>query len=431
MKAIILAAGKGERMNSSLPKPLHKILGLSLIERVIIPLIKVGIKEIIVVLGYKGKIIEKYLRKKFKDINFQFIYNGEYQKGNGTSFLCGTSLLKEKEKFLLLMADHIYSPTIIERVLKEETPLMVVNNNFDLVNNLEKETKVKIDNGYVVDVGKDLEEFNGIDCGIFFLEKNGFSFQRELFEKEIELSYLIKEFLKKERLKALFINKEEYVFNVNEKESKKWASNYLLNNCGKEEDGIISKIINRKISKLFTKFLSCYNIKPLIFTIINFLLTLVASFSFFFSNLLGGLLVQFVSIFDGVDGEIARIKLGVTKFGAYLDSIFDRYSDTMIISAIAFSHYLKTNQIWIFLFAFLAIIGSNMSMILKDKEKLLFSRNFVSSSLIPLSRDIRLFLIALFSIFNQPFLSIILLSFLTNITTFVRIFLIKKIAKEN
>ncbi len=431
MKAIILAAGRGERMNSSLPKPLHKILGLSLIERVIIPLIKVGIKEIIVVLGYKGKIIEKYLRKKFKDINFQFIYNGEYQKGNGTSFLCGTSLLKEKEKFLLLMADHIYSPTIIERILKEKVPLMVVNSNFDLVNNLEKETKVKINNGYVVDIGKDLKEFDGVDCGIFFLEKNGFNFQKELFEKEVELSYLIKEFLKKEKLKALFINKKEYVFNVNDPESKKLASNYLLNNCGKEEDGMISKIINRRLSKLFTKFLSSYNIEPLTLTIINFLLTIVAAFSFFFSNLLGGLLVQFVSIFDGVDGEIARIKLMSTKFGAYLDSLIDRYSDTIIISAITFSHYLKTNQIWIFFFAFLTIIGSNMSMILKDKEKLLFSKNLISSSLLPLSRDIRLFLITLFSIFNQPFLSLILLSLLTNITTVVRILLIKKIVKEN
>ncbi|MEO0097681.1 MAG: NTP transferase domain-containing protein [candidate division WOR-3 bacterium] len=430
MKAIILAAGKGERMNSSLPKPLHKVLGLSLIERVIIPLIKVGIKEIIVVLGYKGELIEKYLRKKFKDINFQFVYNEKYHKGNGASFLCGINLLKEKEKFLLLMADHIYSPEIIERVLKEEAPLMVVHNNLNLLNNLEKETKVKIVDNFIVDIGKDLEDFDGIDCGIFFLEKNGFSFQKELLEEEIELSYLIKEFLKKEKLKTFFIKKKEYVFNVNDKESKKWVSNYLLNNCGKKEDGIISRIINRRISKLFTKFFCWCNIKPLTITIINFLLTIVASFIFFFSNILGGLLVQFVSILDGVDGEIARIKLATTKFGAYLDALFDRYSDTIIISAITFSHYLKTNQIWIFFFAFLAIIGSNMSMILKDKERLLFSQD-ISHPLIPLSRDIRLFLIFLFSIFNQSFLSIILLAFLTNFTTILRILLVKRITKGN
>ncbi len=430
MKAIILAAGKGERMNSSLPKPLHKVLGLSLIERVIIPLIKVGIKEIIVVLGYRGEIIEKYLRKKFRNIKIQFVYNKEYYKGNGISFLYGAGLLKEKERFLLLMADHIYSPEIIERVLKEEKPLMVVHNNFNLINNLEKETKVKIDNGYVSDIGRDLKDFDGIDCGIFLLEKNGFNLPKELFSGEIELSYLIKEYVKREKLKAFFIKKNEYVFNVNEQETKEWVSNYLLNNSGKKEDGIVSKMINRKISRLLTKILCNYSVQPLVLTIVNFLLTIVASLAFFFSNQLGGLLVQFVSIFDGVDGEIARIKLAATKFGAYLDSVFDRYSDTIIISAIAFTHYLKTNQIWIFFFAFLAIIGSNMSMILKDKEKLLFSQD-ISHPLIPLSRDIRLFLIFLFSIFNQSFLSIILLAFLTNFTTILRILLVKRITKGN
>ncbi|MEO0087009.1 MAG: NTP transferase domain-containing protein [candidate division WOR-3 bacterium] len=430
MKAIILAAGKGERMNSSLPKPLHKLFGLSLIERVIIPLIKAGIKELIVVLGYKGEKIEKYLRKKFRNIKIQFVYNKEYYRGNGVSFLYGAGLLKEKEKFLLLMADHIYSPEIIERVLKEEKPLMVVHNNFNLINNLEKETKVKIDNGYVSDIGRDLKDFDGIDCGIFLLEKNGFSLPKELFSGEIELSYLIKEYVKREKLKAFFIKKNEYVFNVNDQETKEWVSNYLLNNSGKKEDGIISKIINRKISRLLTKILCNYSVQPLVLTIVNFLLTIVASLAFFFSNQLGGLLVQFVSIFDGVDGEIARIKLATTKFGAYLDSVFDRYSDTIIISAIAFTHYLKTNQIWIFLFAFLAIIGSNMSMILKDKERLLFSQN-IYHPLIPLSRDLRLFLIFLFSLFNQPFLAIIILAFLTNLSILLRILLIKRIAKED
>ncbi|MEO0120806.1 MAG: NTP transferase domain-containing protein, partial [candidate division WOR-3 bacterium] len=241
MKAIILAAGKGERMNSSLPKPLHKLFGLSLIERVIIPLIKAGIKELIVVLGYKGEKIEKYLRKKFRNIKIQFVYNKEYYRGNGVSFLYGAGLLKEKEKFLLLMADHIYSPEIIERVLKEEKPLMVVHNNFNLINNLEKETKVKIDNGYVSDIGRDLKDFDGIDCGIFLLEKNGFSLPKELFSGEIELSYLIKEYVKREKLKAFFIKKNEYVFNVNDQETKEWVSNYLLNNSGKKEDGIISR----------------------------------------------------------------------------------------------------------------------------------------------------------------------------------------------
>lgn len=430
MKAIILAAGKGERMNSSLPKPLHKVLGLSLIERVIIPLLKTGIKEIIVVLGYKGKVIEEYLKRKFKNknINFQFIYNNDYEKGNGASFLLGVETLKENEPFLLLMADHIYSPTIIERLLKAEGSFIVVNQNFSLIKDLSAETKVKIDNGYLADIGKDLKDFDGVDCGIFLLRKRDCQLNDN--GKESELSLIIKEYLKKEKIKPFYLKKDEYVFNINDKESKKWASNYLLNHCGKKEDGIISRNINRKISKLFTQLLINLNCSPLTLTIINFLLTILAAFSFFFSNILGALLVQLVSIFDGVDGEIARLKLATTKFGAYLDAVLDRYSDTIIILSLAFAHYLKTNQNLIFPLAILAIIGSNMSMILKEKEKLLFSHNFANPFLPP-SRDLRLFLIFLFGIFNQLFPLIIFLAVFTNLGVLIRILLVKRFAKED
>ena len=428
MKAIILAAGRGERMNSSLPKPLHKVLGLSLIERVIIPLLKAGIKEIIVVLGYKGEEIENYLKKKFKDkkINFQFVYNNDYEKGNGASFLLALKRLKADEPFLLLMADHIYSPTIIERLLKEKDSFIVVNQNFSLIKDLAEETKVKINNGYLVAIGKDLKDFDGVDGGIFLLRKKDW----QLNKKEGELCLIIKEYLKKEKIKPFYLKKDEYVFNINDQESKKWASNYLLNHCGKKEDGIISRNINRKISKLFTQFLINLNCSPLTFTIINFLLTILAAFSFFFSNILGAFLVQLVSIFDGVDGEIARLKLATTKFGAYLDAILDRYGDTIIMLSLAFAHYLKTNQDLIFFWTIWAILGSNMSMILKEKEKLLFSYSF-TNPLLPPSRDLRLFLIFLFGIFNQLFPLVIFLAIFTNLGVLIRLLLVKRFAKED
>jgi bifunctional UDP-N-acetylglucosamine pyrophosphorylase/glucosamine-1-phosphate N-acetyltransferase len=55
IKAIILAAGKGVRMNSELPKVLHKLNGKPLISHVIDNLRKAGISDIIVVVGYGGE----------------------------------------------------------------------------------------------------------------------------------------------------------------------------------------------------------------------------------------------------------------------------------------------------------------------------------------------------------------------------------------
>ena len=41
----------------------------------------------------------------------------------------------------------------------------------------------------------------------------------------------------------------------------------------------------------------------------------------------GGLLIQFASILDGCDGEIARLKKNASARGAWLDTMLDRYAD--------------------------------------------------------------------------------------------------------
>lgn len=64
LPAIILAAGKGERLQpftDHLPKPLLKIGGVPIIERLVIALRAVGITELHVVIGYLGQQIVDYL----------------------------------------------------------------------------------------------------------------------------------------------------------------------------------------------------------------------------------------------------------------------------------------------------------------------------------------------------------------------------------
>ncbi|AKL98590.1 bifunctional UDP-N-acetylglucosamine diphosphorylase/glucosamine-1-phosphate N-acetyltransferase GlmU [Endomicrobium proavitum] len=59
--AVILAAGAGTRMKSALPKVMHKLAGKPLIERVINSVLKLNPENIVVVLGHKSEIVEKYL----------------------------------------------------------------------------------------------------------------------------------------------------------------------------------------------------------------------------------------------------------------------------------------------------------------------------------------------------------------------------------
>ena len=55
LKAVILAAGKGTRMNSDLPKVIHKCLGRPMVHYVIQACKDAGAGEVCVIVGYKGR----------------------------------------------------------------------------------------------------------------------------------------------------------------------------------------------------------------------------------------------------------------------------------------------------------------------------------------------------------------------------------------
>ncbi len=65
LKAVILAAGKGTRMKSNLPKVLHEIFNKPLIARVLDSAAGAGIKESIVVTGHGAGEVESYLLKNY------------------------------------------------------------------------------------------------------------------------------------------------------------------------------------------------------------------------------------------------------------------------------------------------------------------------------------------------------------------------------
>lgn len=62
MKAMILAAGEGRRMCSDLPKPLHEISGLCLIEHRILALAASGVKDVVINLHHKAAQIQSRLQ---------------------------------------------------------------------------------------------------------------------------------------------------------------------------------------------------------------------------------------------------------------------------------------------------------------------------------------------------------------------------------
>jgi len=83
------------------------------------------------------------------------------------------------------------------------------------------------------------------------------------------------------------------------------------------------------------KVLTLIRINPNILTFIGVLISLWAAFEFGYGSLFkGGLIIILAGLFDMLDGEVARVSRSETRFGAFYDSVIDRYSDVIILQGL-------------------------------------------------------------------------------------------------
>lgn len=75
--------------------------------------------------------------------------------------------------------------------------------------------------------------------------------------------------------------------------------------------------------------------------------------------ILSGALIIGFSLFDMLDGQVARLGGKVTKFGAMYDSVLDRYCELLVLGAVTF-YFLQRGSLSGALITFLALIGSIM-----------------------------------------------------------------------
>ncbi len=88
---------------------------------------------------------------------------------------------------------------------------------------------------------------------------------------------------------------------------------------------------------------------PNALTIIGFVITTIAAIVISSNLKLGGILILIGGMFDAFDGVVARVKGKATKFGAFLDSVLDRYSDAFLFIAISWYLMEKGNLAGVYL----------------------------------------------------------------------------------
>ena len=159
MKVIILAAGEAKRLRPltlETPKCLLQVGGKSIIDYQIENLLAFGLKDVVVVTGFMAEKLETHLTTSFKNINWTFIRNDEYQ----TTFPAyGLWLTREhfKDEILYLNGDVICHPEIIRTVVESshKSATAIQQTSWD-----EEEVNVTIqkDSSLILDIGKHISK---------------------------------------------------------------------------------------------------------------------------------------------------------------------------------------------------------------------------------------------------------------------------------
>ena len=231
MKGVIISAGIGSRLwktTKQVPKTLLPYKNGTILSTIIEQLKQAGITELIIVVGFKKNYIVDYLQKNPQSLPVTFVENLEWEKGNALSVYKVKDYIKN-EPFLLSMADHLVKVEALKQIVDspERINLLLVDpfitENFDL----DDATKVKTENDYIIAIGKELTDYNAIDCGIFRLEPDFFSaVEKAVAKGKDSISNAIAELIPLKRIKSIILNKANQWLDIDTPEAYQFAQHF-------------------------------------------------------------------------------------------------------------------------------------------------------------------------------------------------------------
>lgn len=142
---------------------------------------------------------------------------------------------------------------------------------------------------------------------------------------------------------------------------KKWQQFKI--ESSKYRNGPLTALITRVISIRVTYLLRNTRVTPNMVTVMSLILFLTGvpffafSYGSYYFLVIGVIITQFAYVLDCTDGELARYKKMSSKFGAWLDSTFDRIKESVVFLAMTYHVYIKTNNTDYIFIGFIAFIN--------------------------------------------------------------------------
>ncbi len=115
------------------------------------------------------------------------------------------------------------------------------------------------------------------------------------------------------------------------------------------------------ILDIIVRSLTFFRINPNILTFTGVIISFWAAWQFGHGRFFrGGLIVILAGLFDMLDGEVARVSRSETRFGAFYDSVIDRYSDIIILQGLMV-HYARQQRLGYVVLVGVVFMGAIMT----------------------------------------------------------------------
>jgi phosphatidylglycerophosphate synthase len=143
------------------------------------------------------------------------------------------------------------------------------------------------------------------------------------------------------------------------------AERWLLRGLVKPNEGLMSRLLERRISLAVTRRLCRTSVTPNAVTLVSLGVGLLGALFFLSSSALfqvtGALLFLTHSILDGCDGELARLKFLESRRGALLDVVGDNLVHAVVFSSMAIGWSVAVGAAWPLLIGAVAVASTTGS----------------------------------------------------------------------
>ena len=185
--------------------------------------------------------------------------------------------------------------------------------------------------------------------------------------------------------------------------------------------------IVRKYSRIFlepiARFISWTGVSPNVVTFTGFVLMIGVAVVLAWGHLFwGGILITAVGLFDAIDGILARMMGRTSRFGAFLDSTLDRFSEAVIYLGL-FIYLNSQDQNLELILIYATVVGSLMVSYARARAEGIGVQ--LKEGLF--TRFERVFLLVVGLLFNQLTIVLWLLAIFSNITAVQRMYLVWRI----